>query len=152
MGVLNVGRRDLHAEVALAILTGAEVAQQRGQGVDLATLVTEMDPVGEAPPLAAPFRCRVLELCFQYRRQQTTVAKGLPCSAFFAWLDSMNVRIATSVDSHQVGAPTTTRSYSRSVTASRNLYLDGPSRSSAGIIPNISRYGFLKGNDSNRFS
>jgi hypothetical protein len=45
--VLEVGRRDFDPEVSLAVLTGPEVAQQRQQGADLASLVAEVNPVGE---------------------------------------------------------------------------------------------------------
>src|SRR3954447_13163657 len=55
---LEVGRRDLHAEVARAILTGAEVAEQRQERSHLAALVSEMDAVDEDP---VPLRPKPLD-------------------------------------------------------------------------------------------
>src|SRR5258708_4816167 len=46
--LLEIGRRDLDAEVALAVGAGPEIAQERKQGADLAALVTEVDAAGES--------------------------------------------------------------------------------------------------------
>ena len=44
---LNIGRRDLYAEVAVAILTRAEIAAKRKQRPHLASFVAKMDAAGE---------------------------------------------------------------------------------------------------------
>src|SRR4051794_9035718 len=68
------------------------------------------------PPRFVPSLFTVLRLCFQYRRHTTKAAKCRWSSTLAAASDCRNDRIGTFVDSHHVGDPNTTRSYSRSVT------------------------------------
>src|SRR5664279_3995597 len=99
-------------------------------------------PSAKTPPHSVPSLRTVLRLCRQYRRQQTAAAKGFPLRTRPAVSDSRKERIGTSVDSHQVGEPTHTRSYSRSVTTSGIRIFPGRRRSSDGIIPSTSRKGW----------
>src|SRR2546430_10910817 len=62
--VLDVGRRDLDPEVALAVLTGPEVAQQRQQGAHLASLVAEVNAVGEDSAVLGAESADGLEVVF----------------------------------------------------------------------------------------
>src|SRR6266550_5939525 len=99
-------------------------------------------PSAKTPPCLVPSLRTVLRLCFQYRRQQTAAANGLPFRTWLAVPDCRKERTGTSVDSHQVGEPMTTRSYSRSVTTSGMAIFAGRRRGdSAGIIPTSSRNG-----------
>src|ERR1700704_1175826 len=52
--VLEVGGRYFDPEVSLAVFPGPEVAQQRQQRADLASLVAEVDSIGEDTALQFP--------------------------------------------------------------------------------------------------
>ena len=52
--VLEVGRRDLDAEVSVPVFARPEVAEQRQQGAHLAALVAEVDAIGEDAAALGP--------------------------------------------------------------------------------------------------
>jgi hypothetical protein len=99
-----------------------------------------------------PILRTLFRLCFQYRRQHTTPVNGFPSSTLAAVSVSKNSRIGTSVESHQVGAQMTTKSYGRSVTTSGMPICARRCPNSTGIVATTSRNGLGIGNCLKRFS
>jgi len=102
--LFQVGRRDPHAEIALAILAGTEVADQGQQRPQLSALVSEMDTVEEDSAQLGPKPLDRLESCASssggtLRRPP----RARWSSTLAATSDSRNDRIGTFVDSHHVG-------------------------------------------------
>jgi hypothetical protein len=62
--VLEVGRRDFDPEVSLAVLARPQVAQQGQQRAHLATLIAEVDAIGEGTAVLGAEPADRLEIVF----------------------------------------------------------------------------------------